>query len=63
MEQGFSCSTSALQNTDVLEGISPKKTDVICNSLPLGCGPGLLFPPFPPKRSSQKKMEEFWEEF
>ena len=38
MEQGFSCSTLALQNTDILEGIRKKKTDVICNSLPLGCG-------------------------
>ena len=37
MEQGFSCSTLALQNTDILEGIRKKKTDVICNSLPLGC--------------------------
>ena len=42
MEQGFSCSTSALQNTDILEGISPKKTDVICNSLPLECVYGYL---------------------
>ena len=38
MEQGFSCSTSALQNTNILEGIRKKKPDVICNSLPLGCG-------------------------
>ena len=37
MEQAFSCSTLALQNTDILEGIRKKKTDVICNSLPLGC--------------------------
>ena len=37
MEQGFSCSTLALQNTDILEGIRRKKPDVICNSLPLGC--------------------------
>ena len=37
MEQGFSCSTLALQNTDILEGIRKKKTDVICNSVPLGC--------------------------
>ena len=37
MEQGFSCSTSALQNTDILEGIRKKNQDVICNSLPLGC--------------------------
>ena len=39
MEQGFSCSTPAFRNTDILEGICRKKSNVICNLFPLGCGP------------------------
>ena len=37
MEQGFSCSTPAFRNTDILEGICRKKSNVICNLVPLGC--------------------------
>ena len=37
MEQGFSCSTPAFRNTDILEGICRKKSNVICNLVPLRC--------------------------
>ena len=37
MEQGFSCSTPAFRNTDILEGICRKKSNVISNLFPLGC--------------------------
>ena len=37
MEQGFSCSTPAFRNTDILEGICRKKSNVICNLFLLRC--------------------------
>ena len=37
MEQGFSCSTPAFRNNDILEGICRKKSNVICNLLTFWC--------------------------